>query len=122
RKDPLAIIDEVGDVAGNLAVGRADDADRLVERDIDVLLLATHRLAVDTDDIALPDLNAQRRNLTVDGHPPGFDPGIGLTPRAQARLRNVLVQPHFRSASRGRNELVVALVLTLELEELVVTA
>ena len=33
------VVDEVDDVAGDVALGRAGDADRLVERDVDVPLL-----------------------------------------------------------------------------------
>ena len=35
REDPLGMVDEVDDVALDVALGRARDADRLVERDVD---------------------------------------------------------------------------------------
>ena len=35
REDPLGVVDEVDDVAGDVPLGRAGDADRLVERDVD---------------------------------------------------------------------------------------
>src|SRR3546814_5163752 len=40
RENAFAMADKVDDVAGNVALGRAGDADRLVERDID----ATRRM------------------------------------------------------------------------------
>ena len=35
REHALGVVDEVDDVAGDVALGRAGDADRLVERDVD---------------------------------------------------------------------------------------
>ena len=35
REDALGVVDEVDDVAVDVALGRAGDADRLVERDVD---------------------------------------------------------------------------------------
>ena len=101
------------------ALGGAGDADRLVERDVDVLLRAADRLAVDADDVACRDLRAERRDDAVDGDAPGFDARVRLAPRAQAGLADVLVQSQ---TLRRRNELIVALMLALELQEIVVAA
>src|SRR3546814_16603046 len=82
--------DKVDDVAGNVALGRAGDADRLVERDIDatrrmfgIARAALHALAVDADLIAFIALRAEFARLVLDRHSTGRAQRVGFPPRAQ---------------------------------------
>ena len=81
REDALGMPDEFNDVAFDVAFGRAGDADRLVERDVDrgVLLAgAADELALDSDLVAWFDLGAEGRDLPVDSHFSSRDQVIGL--------------------------------------------
>src|SRR3546814_4514077 len=65
-------------------------------RDVDVPALAfggasgAQGLAVDLDLVALADLGADPRALPVDGDPPLPDQPVGLAPRAEAGVADVL--------------------------------
>src|SRR3546814_4827175 len=97
REDPPLVADEIDDVALHRRLGGAGDADLLVQRDVDVPALAfggasgAQGLAVDLDLVALADLGADPRALPVDGDPPLPDQPVGLAPRAEAGVADVLV-------------------------------
>ena len=100
RKDALLVIDEIDDVAFHALVGRAGDADRFVQRDIDVLAGAglyiadTQGLAVDQDGIALLDPRAQRWLVAIDADPAFLDQRIGLAPGTEAGVGDEFVDTH----------------------------
>ena len=97
REHALGVVHEVDDVAGDVALGRAGDADGLVERDVDRLgLLArlADAIAVEAYVVAVVDLRAEDRGLAVDGDPTFLDEGVGLAARAGATLAQVLVESH----------------------------
>src|SRR5690606_32147144 len=93
-EDPLAMADEVDDVAGNVAFGRAGHADRRVQGDVNVLLGRPDLAAGDAHAGAVLHLRAERRDCAVDGDAPGCDPGVGFAARADAGFADVLVQAH----------------------------
>src|SRR6185436_3709718 len=119
REDALRVLDDLEQIAGDVRLDGRGDADRLVERDVDVPLLAADRLAVDTNDVAARDLRAQRGHDAVDRDASSFDARVCLTARAQAGLADVLVQSQ---TLRRRNELIVTLMFPLELQEIVIPA
>ena len=83
REHALGVIDEIDDVALDVALGRAGDADWLVECDVDrldVLAGAADHISVELDLIAFVDLRAERRGNAVDRDAAFFDEGIGLAP------------------------------------------
>src|SRR3546814_813819 len=109
REDPPLVADEIDDVALHRRLGGAGDADRLVQRDVDVPALAfggapgAQGLAVDLDLVAHADLGADPRALPVDRGPPLPDQPIGLAPRAEAGVADVLVESHpDRGVAGGR--------------------
>src|SRR5262249_25730774 len=73
----------------------------------------------DAHDIAGRDLRAERGHDAVDRDASGLDARVRLAARAQARLADVLVQSQ---TLRRRNELIVALMFPLELQEIVIPA
>src|SRR5690606_20148654 len=107
REDPLLVADEVDDVALHRRLGGAGDADRLVQGDVDVPALppggAAHPqgLAVDLDLVALADLRTDARAHAVDRDPAFADQAVGLAPRAEAGVADVLVESHPGHARRG---------------------
>src|SRR5690606_11603741 len=111
RENPLLVADEVDDVALHRRLGGAGDADRLVERDVDVPALAPggaaepHGLAVELDLVAPADLGADARAHAVDGDPALADEAVGLAPRAEAGVADVLVESHPGRAWRGARSL-----------------
>jgi hypothetical protein len=73
-------------------VGRAGDADRLVQRDVDVLAAALFRsrasgLAVDAHIVALGHDAADAGDLAIDGDAAFRDQAIGLAARGEIRCR-----------------------------------
>ena len=101
RKDALAMAHEIDDVAGNMALGRAGNAHRLVERDINMTTAAlTHGPPVDTHLVNGFDLDPQGGAPTVDGDATRLDPGVGLTARADTGLAEEFVEAQ-ASPSRG---------------------
>jgi hypothetical protein len=94
RKDPLAVADQIDDVAIDVRFAGAGNADRLVQRDVDVLFLGADRLAVDADLVALCHLRAEHGRHAVAGHAPLLDPLVGLAARTGAGLADVLVESH----------------------------
>src|SRR5690606_123231 len=100
REDPLLVADEIDDVARYRRLGGAGDADRLVQGDVDMPALALggaahpQRLAVDPDLIVLADLGADARAHAVDRDPALADQPVGLAPRAETGVADVLVQSH----------------------------
>src|SRR3546814_1012684 len=97
------------DVSCHRRLGCAGYADRLFQRDVDVPALAfggapgAQGLAVDLDLVAHADLGPDPRALLVDRDPPLPDQPIGLAPRAEAGLADVLVESHpDRGVARGR--------------------
>jgi hypothetical protein len=97
REDPLGVIDEVDDVAGDVALGGARDPDRLVERDVDrprLLARAADALAVEAHVVAVLDLGPERGGHAVDGDAALGDEGVGFATRARPALAQVLVQTH----------------------------
>src|SRR3546814_17182129 len=100
REDPPLVADEIDDVALHRRLGGAGDADRLVQRDVDVPALAfggapgAQGLAVDLDLVAHADLGADPRALPVDRDPTLPDQPIGLAPRAEDGVADALVALH----------------------------
>src|SRR5690606_10550869 len=100
REDPPFVAHQVDDVALHRRLGGAGDADRLVQRDIDVFALApggaagTQGLAVDLDLVALADLGPDARPLAVHRDAALADQTVGLAPRAEAGVADVLVESH----------------------------
>src|SRR3546814_17716521 len=97
------------DVSCHRRLGCAGYADRLFQRDVDVPALAfggapgAQGLAVDLDLVAHADLGADPRALPVDRDPPLPDQPIGLAPRAEAGVADVLVESHpDRGVAGGR--------------------
>src|SRR3546814_13743177 len=97
------------DVSCHRRLGCAGYADRLFQRDVDVPALAfggapgAQGLAVDLDLGAHADLGADPRALPVDRDPPLPDQPIGLAPRAEAGVADVLVESHpDRGVAGGR--------------------
>src|SRR3546814_19428534 len=76
REDPPLVADEIDDVALHRRLGGAGDADRLVQRDVDVPALAfggapgAQGLAVDLHLVAHAAPGADPRALPVDRDPP----------------------------------------------------
>ena len=59
------------------------------------------RLAVDPDLVALAHLGADPRALAVDGDTALADQAVGLAPRAEAGVADVLVEAHARPEPDG---------------------
>lgn len=92
RKEALLVTDEGDDVFRLFRVCGTDDADWLVEGDIQGLRFCLERFAIDADDIAGIDPVAGAGGLVVDGHPAGVDQPISFPTRADAGLADVFVE------------------------------
>lgn len=101
RENPLGMANEIDNVAIDVALGRAGNADGFIQADVDVPLLRADHALVHADFIALVDLRAELGTLAVDGHPAAGDPGIGFAARADSGFTDVFIQSHGR-ARRGR--------------------
>ena len=95
REDALAVADEVDDVAGHVALGRAGDAARLVERDVDV---ASRRAGS-----GRPSTRTSSPSFTCVPSTPGAPLTVtrpaaiqasASRRRADAAFADVLVEPH----------------------------
>ena len=91
-EQPLRMADEIDDVVLYGTVGRALDADGLVEREVDPARFSGDRPAVDLDLIAIENLGTERRDGAVYLDTARGNPGIGLAPRADAGLADELVE------------------------------
>jgi hypothetical protein len=79
----------------------ADEADRLVEQDGDLLLLLALGGGVHGDAHIRRHLHAHAGHLAIYAHPAALDPGIGLAAGAQAQLGHALVQARGGHGTRG---------------------
>ena len=109
RKDALLMVDEVDDVALHLAFGCAGDANRLVQRDIDMLAHTRRNrpgpnpLALDHHLVAFGILVADPRNLPIQHDLARCNQTIRLTSRAMTGVADVFVQAH-GCGSIGKSE------------------
>lgn len=92
-ENPLGVLDVVDDVvAFGLDVRGADDANGLVECDIDVLLgWLGNQSAVDADFVARLDFGAHFGYLAVDGHAAFLDELVGSPSGTKADLTQVFI-------------------------------
>ena len=89
REDSLGVIDEVDDVALDVALGRAGDADRLVERDVDrplILRALPTRSPSTLTSSPVGDLVPRPGRGAVDRDAALLDQRVGLAPRPLAAL------------------------------------
>src|SRR5690606_5350154 len=92
--------DEVDDVVLDRRLAGTDDSDRLVQRDVDMLALASgdladlQRLAIDLDLVALAHFRADPAADAIDGDPAFGDQAVGFATRAEAGLADVFVEAH----------------------------
>ena len=80
-------------------LGRAGDADRLVQRDVDVfatLLLRSllEQRLVDAYLVALDDFHADAGDFAVDSHPALLDKFVRLAARTESGFADVFVEAH----------------------------
>src|SRR5690606_16536246 len=114
REDPPVMAHEVDDVVLDPGFGGADHADRFVERDVDVLLLALgdgagpQRLAVDPYLVTLAHLRTDPAPDAVDGHPAFGNQAVGLATGAEAGFADVFVEAHAGPGARGAHRLAQA--------------
>ena len=95
RKHPFGMIHEIYDVAFDVALRGAGDADGLVERDVDradLLACGADRVTIEAHVVPFGDLRAERGRDAVDGDAALGDEGVGLPPRACAALAQVFVE------------------------------
>src|SRR5450631_2324352 len=104
-KYPFLVPDKFDDVAIDVRFAGAGDANRLVQRDVNVLLALADRLAVDAHFVTDTDLGAEHGGLAVAGNAPLLDPLVGLAARTGTRLADELVQSQRigTAGSRPRN-------------------
>src|SRR5690606_9669172 len=94
------VTNKVHDIAVNRRLGRAGNADRLVQQDVDMFPLSlgdradAQGLAINLDLIALAHLGADPATQVVDGNPPFGDQAISFAARAKTALTDVFVQAH----------------------------
>ena len=94
RKDTFRVRDQVDDVVLDVRFGGAGDADRLVESNVNLLLLGADQLAVDAHLVARGNPGAQCGALAVAGDAARINPFVRLTPRTDTGLADVLVESH----------------------------
>src|ERR1700688_3902094 len=80
RKNAFSVPDEIDDVVLDVGLGGAGHADRLVEGNVNLLLLGAHGCAVDAYLIAINDSSAQCGDLAVASNAAGLDPLVRLAP------------------------------------------
>src|SRR5579862_6707174 len=67
RKDAFGVPDQINDVVLDVGFGRAGDPGRLVQSNVNLLLLGADQIAVDAYLITCGDPGSQARALTVAG-------------------------------------------------------
>src|SRR5208283_4544857 len=93
-ENPSAVADEVDDVVLDMRFRRVGNSHRLIECNVDLLLLGADEITVHAHFIAAGDLCAEYRANAVAGDAPRFDPFVGFAPRAAAGFADVFIQPH----------------------------
>lgn len=93
-KNPLAMIDELEDVALDVRFGRRGNADWLIEGNIDPFFLGPHKRAIDAHFIPIGHLCTENGAAAVARDPSGFDPFVGFAPRTDTRFADELIEPH----------------------------
>jgi hypothetical protein len=99
------VVDEVDDVARDVALRRARDPDGFVERDVDRLRLLARcadAITVEAHVVALGDLGSERRRYAIDRDPALGDQRVRLAARARSALAQVLVQSARRHEAYSR--------------------
>src|ERR1700676_3128445 len=91
--------DEIDDVVLDMSLGGAGNSDRLIEGNVDLGFFRTDRGTVDAYLVAVDDPGAECRNLTVASDAARFDPLVGLAPRTDAGLADVLIESHLKAGS-----------------------
>src|SRR5882672_12772391 len=86
-----------------MGFGGAGDACRLVERNVNLLLLGADQFAVDAYLVARGNPGAQGSGLAVASDAARIDPFIGLAPRTDTGLADVLVESHLGAAQERAN-------------------
>lgn len=92
RKETLLVTDEGDDVFRLFRIGGTDNADRLVERNVEGLGFGFEWFAIDADDIARIDSIARSRGFVIDGHTTSVDQPVCFPARADAGLADEFVQ------------------------------
>src|SRR5450631_738023 len=93
-KNPVAVADQIDDVVLDVRLGRAGGSHRLVEHNVDLLLLGAYECAVHAHFIGRANLEPQHCADAVAGDASRLYPFIGFAPRATARFADEFVQPH----------------------------
>lgn len=73
RENALRMIHKINDVPFDMQLGRAGDADGLVQGDVDRSFLGADGLSIDADIVTWFDCTSQLSQFAIDRHPSGFD-------------------------------------------------